>query len=597
MLQAIIRKCLVGAICFSILAPSPRPFNYTKAATTQDFITNEAETGDNANSFRYQNGEPTKSPSVFSLKSASTQSNAWTKINGSFVNSNLEPIEGATQKGIDVSHHQGEIDWQKVSKTDVDYAIIRCGYGQDLTSQDDKYWKTNADACTKYNIPFGTYLYSYATTVEKAIGEAKHVLRLIEGYDLQYPIYYDLEDVSLQNLSKATLGKIAAAFCETIENAGYEAAIYANTDWFTNRLTDPVFNNWDRWVAQYNAICKYTGFYNMWQCTSTGKVSGINGNVDLNFVIGNEPVAQVSKVTLDTNAISLLPKESKTLTPSISPKNAYNKSVSWSSSDSSVATVKNGTVTAVAPGNAIITATSKDGTQKKASCTITVQADTNESNIGPSNSNPNNSSGTDSTASNTSPDATAPKAVASFSYKADSTSSIELSWKKVPEADGYTLYRPNGKAIKTLSKSTTSYTVRKNYGESGTTLKAGTTYTFMIAPYKTANNKKIYGKKVTLKATTKPKNTTLKTVVKSTSAKTKLTWSKTSSATGYVIYYSTKKSSGYKALKTISSNKTTSYITASLKKGKTYYIKLATYRKLNNKTIYGGYSNIKSIKR
>ena len=196
-------------------------------------------------------------------------------------------IDGAVAYGIDVSEHQGIIDWAKVKKAGVDYAIVRCGYGQDYESQDDKYWEINADACVQYGIPFSTYLYSYADTVEKAKSEAQHVLRLIEGYNLSYPVYYDLEESSIRSeLSTSEIADVAQAFCDTIENAGYKVAIYANTDWFTTYLTDSRFDQWDKWVAQYNTTCTYTGEYSMWQCSAQGSVDGISGYVDLNIDLG-----------------------------------------------------------------------------------------------------------------------------------------------------------------------------------------------------------------------------------------------------------------------------------------------------------------------
>lgn len=87
--------------------------------------------------------------------------------------------------GIDVSKFQGLIDWQEVKKH-IDFAIIRCGYGSNLESQDDPYFKRNADECTRLKIPFGVYLYSYATNEREALSEAKHVLRLVKDYQMAY---------------------------------------------------------------------------------------------------------------------------------------------------------------------------------------------------------------------------------------------------------------------------------------------------------------------------------------------------------------------------------------------------------------------------
>lgn len=240
-----------------------------------------AERNDLANSWRYLNGE--RIPS----KERVSQYTTWPKVEGGIAN------------GIDVSKWQGDIDWEKAKAAGVDFAIIRCGVGMDMESQDDPKWKYNADECTRLGIPFGVYIYSYATNVERAESEAAHVLRLIKGYDLDYPVYYDMEDSSVlqsTNYDAKKLAEIAQAFCDEIKAAGYEVGIYSNTNWFTNYLTDSAFEQWPRWCAQFGVSCTYTGNYTMWQCSEEGKVDGISGNVDLNidygtssFVPGQKP--------------------------------------------------------------------------------------------------------------------------------------------------------------------------------------------------------------------------------------------------------------------------------------------------------------------
>lgn len=191
--------------------------------------------------------------------------------------------------GIDVSHHQGNIDWDAVAPQ-IDFAILRCGYGDDLTSQDDRQWVANADACTRLGIPFGVYIYSYALTDEQAISEAEHVLRLIDGYRPTLPIYLDLEDDSiLQNCSQDDILRHAILFCNRIKEAGYTPGIYANYNWWTNYLTAADYDGWDRWIARYASSTGYTKEYSMWQYTSSGSVSGISGNVDLNYWYGPLP--------------------------------------------------------------------------------------------------------------------------------------------------------------------------------------------------------------------------------------------------------------------------------------------------------------------
>lgn len=236
------------------------------------------------NSWRYSNGSLIDQPTTYS----GTYPYAWEKVNGQFMNSNGEPIPGATKKGIDVSVHNGKIDWQKVKNDGIDFAIIRCGYGQDMESQDDTYWEYNVSECERLGIPYGVYLYSYANTLAKAKSEAQHVLRLLKGHSPAYPVYYDLEDTLVLNLSNSMKKQVATTFCNAVSAAGYEVGIYSNLDWWTNYLTDSIYDTWSRWVAQWNSTCSYKGDYDMWQCSATGKVDGISTNVDLNFWIEDE---------------------------------------------------------------------------------------------------------------------------------------------------------------------------------------------------------------------------------------------------------------------------------------------------------------------
>ena len=203
-------------------------------------------------------------------------------------------------QGIDVSKHNGEIDWEKVKASGVKYAIIRCGYGDNITSQDDIRWTNNVIQCEKLGIPYGVYIYSYATTVKQAQSEADHCLRLLIGHKPNFPIYYDLEDKCMQNLSNASLAIISQAWATKIQKAGYAPGVYSSKYWWTNRLTSPIFNNYYRWVAQWNTTCTYTGTYQMWQYSSEGSVDGIDGNVDMNYWYGqdltNSKAAPLGKV-------------------------------------------------------------------------------------------------------------------------------------------------------------------------------------------------------------------------------------------------------------------------------------------------------------
>ena len=190
-------------------------------------------------------------------------------------------------KVIDVSKHQGKIDWEKV-KDHIDGAIIRCGVGSDIRSQDDVRFKENVEACIKYGIPFGVYLYSYAKTIAGAKSEALHVLRLLGQYDdkLSFPVYYDLEETGTE------VGAVerALVFGDMIEAAGFWCGIYANQYWWRTYLKDGL-DRFTKWVAKYSTEkpTGISGTYDMWQYTSKGSIPGINGNVDINICYRDLP--------------------------------------------------------------------------------------------------------------------------------------------------------------------------------------------------------------------------------------------------------------------------------------------------------------------
>jgi GH25 family lysozyme M1 (1,4-beta-N-acetylmuramidase) len=325
------------------------------------------------------------------VSTGATSSNAWSKTDKGYVNDNGDVIEGATMKGIDVSQWNGDIDWSAVAKSDVDFAIIRCGYGSDILSQDDKYFEANIKGCIENKIPFGIYLYSYAVNEEMALSEADHVLRLIKGYNLNFPVFYDMEDDSQLSytdedtnkkvtVSNSERGKIATTFCNEILNNGFEVGIYANLNWWTNYLTDSAFNNttWYKWVAQYNHSCAYTKPYVMWQCTSTGSVDGISGNVDLNFwydkVRTNDDDVSVTVVKLNkTSYTSIRKTKNTTFTLKATVKTTGQTGVTWKTSNKNVAVVNSaGKVTCKSKGSCYITATAKDGSKRYARCKVTV---------------------------------------------------------------------------------------------------------------------------------------------------------------------------------------------------------------------------------
>ena len=200
-----------------------------------------------------------------------------------------EKPANATQQGIDVSSHQGKIDWEQVKNSALaDYAIIRCGYGVNQTDKDDKYWDYNSSECERLGIPYGTYLYSGADTTAKAKSEAEHVVSFLQGKNLTYPIYYDMEADMLNQLSSTQIGNIAKTFLNTMESYGYKnVAVYSNKYLFETKLTASVFSDYPKWIAQHSNKCTYQGSYHMWQYSTQGVIPGISEKVDLNYKIGN----------------------------------------------------------------------------------------------------------------------------------------------------------------------------------------------------------------------------------------------------------------------------------------------------------------------
>ena len=190
-------------------------------------------------------------------------------------------------KGIDVSEFQGQIDWGKVKADGVEFAILRCGFGMDVTSQDDKYIERNISECERIGMPFGVYLFSYANTVDKAKSEAEHTLRLIKGHTLTMGVWDDIEDNKTSgSVSKETLTNIINTYCNTIKNSGYDVGIYASLNWLNNKIEASVQKQYPIWVAQYYKECQYEGEYVIWQYSSSGKVDGISGNCDMNYFYG-----------------------------------------------------------------------------------------------------------------------------------------------------------------------------------------------------------------------------------------------------------------------------------------------------------------------
>lgn len=198
---------------------------------------------------------------------------------------------GQKSMGIDVSAHQGRINWAQVRESGVEFAMIRCGFrGQTAGAiYEDQYFKTNVAGAAANGIKVGIYFYSTAVNEQEALEEAAWVVRKISTYRITYPVVYDFEDFGAYrcaNVGGAQATSNALTFLNFVRANGYEPMMYANKNDITTKLSRSSFNC-KFWLAHYTSQTDYKGSFNMWQYTSKGSVPGIAGNVDMNIAYFN----------------------------------------------------------------------------------------------------------------------------------------------------------------------------------------------------------------------------------------------------------------------------------------------------------------------
>lgn len=202
-------------------------------------------------------------------------------------------MDGDTVKsktGIDISEHQGEIDWGKVKGAGIDFAMIRAGYrtyGGGIVTIDENL-SDNISSANAAGIDTGVYFFSQATTTDEAIEEADAVLDAISGCNVTYPVVYDWElifddSARTDDVSVETLADCCIAFCERVKSAGYTPMIYQNKTTAMHKLDLPRLKDYDFWLAEYGDEPTYYYKYDIWQYSSDGTVPGIEGRVDLNI--------------------------------------------------------------------------------------------------------------------------------------------------------------------------------------------------------------------------------------------------------------------------------------------------------------------------
>ena len=198
--------------------------------------------------------------------------------------------EEKASRGIDVSAHQGNIDWAAVAADGVEYAMLRVGY-RGYTEGDtflDETFYDNVAGARENGIAVGVYFFSQAISPEEAKEEAEIAIRAMEGLDITYPVVFDWEDIHQTNartnqVDQQTLTECAKAFCETVEAAGYTAGIYFNQIFGYQRFILPDLDEYVFWLAEYDSAPDFLYDFQMWQYTNVGQVDGIEGGVDLNL--------------------------------------------------------------------------------------------------------------------------------------------------------------------------------------------------------------------------------------------------------------------------------------------------------------------------
>ena len=193
-----------------------------------------------------------------------------------------------TKYGIDVSKHQGNIDWTKVRNSGkVEFAILRAGIGSSKDIKFEEYYQ----GAKSVGIPVGCYWYSKALTEAEARQEAETFLKTIAEKQFAYPVYLDMEESKQFALGKAKCSAVAEAFMSTVEKAGYFVGLYMSKSYLETYITEAVRNRYAVWVAHYGVSkTTYSGQFGMWQKSDTGVISGISDNkVDLDECYADYP--------------------------------------------------------------------------------------------------------------------------------------------------------------------------------------------------------------------------------------------------------------------------------------------------------------------
>ena len=449
--------------------------------------------------------------------------------------------------GIDISHHNGTIDFAKLKQTDTRMIIIRVGYrgyGDSAALRKDNLFDENMKNALANGFEVGVYFYSQAINEKEAEEEANYLLPFIKNYKFNLPVYFDYEFGEDSNgatgrlydgwksgrLTKAKMSKNAIAFCETIEKAGYKAGVYSSTSFFETKYDEALFNKgYAMWLAHYNSKTSYGGDYEIWQYSANGKVSGIETKVDCNFVYYDQLKPLLGK-GFEISKISKKTYTGKAIKPSFDV--TYNGKKLIKGEDYYVTFVDN-----VKIGTASVIVTGVNDYERYRSV--------KEFSI-------------------------VPKKVTGLKLEARGTNSLSVSWDKNSTASRYyvQIYR-NGNWVKAGTTSETSYEIDD--------LANAASYKIRVRGYKKVDGKYYYGYYCSaIETSTSPVTPTeLKATYNRTNS-LKLSWKKQTFASYYRVYKYSSESKKYLLLKEVNTN----YLTITdLKPNTKYKFKVRAYKK------------------
>ncbi|HCT91482.1 MAG TPA: hypothetical protein DF613_08915 [Lachnospiraceae bacterium] len=510
--------------------------------------------------------------------------------------------------GVDVSRYQENIDWKKVKAAGIDYAFIRAGYST-LSSgahMKDGYFDQNIKNAKEAGIKVGVYYYSQATTADEARSEANYLLGLIKDYTLDYPVVFDAEEGSYISNNKTVSGKLkaavekinadeeksktektsaikkmynttATAFCDVIKGAGYTPMIYGSISHFRDKMDSVTLSSkYMMWIARYNTVLNnstytYNGNYQCWQYTDAGKVNGIKGTVDCDFLYlsGNEDENWKQGGSGWNGSGNDIPADPSAQPGDISP-------TSPSGSIKGFAVKASGKSTVNLSWSAVSEAASYDvyrssayyGTYKKiASVSQTSYSDTNCAE-GREYYYYVASVGNDGSQGSLSSVKRAYTSSDTKVYVRSANASLNIRTEADTRGSVVTVLPPNTKVYRYCETRSADGVVwyKIKYTKSGTTYKGYISSKHSVVSVNKLSKVRQSGKE--------KKSLTI-------------SWAKQSGVTAYQIYRATARNGKYKKIATIKDLNTKSYKDTGLKANREYWYKVRAYSKVNGKATYG----------